>query len=239
MNGMTTADVTSPIGAHHDAVGRAAALYAPPAAFSSGLQITVLGARGVGKSTVARLIAALLARRGISVGLAGAAPSLDLPVAVRQGDSREHGDERAPLCPPPIVVQDTASWHDTFELEPCALDQVVVVTTPDVDAMQFAAQAARLVQHAAAHRVHLVINRAGSDADMKRALENLARADPANGSQYTSIHTLPDEPGRLPSDVIGWSDSLRHGRRSRGNALGNAVSWLVDDLVSGLPVAVG
>jgi hypothetical protein len=235
MNGMTTADVTSPIGAHHDAVGHAAALYAPPAAFSSGLQITVLGARGVGKSTVARLIAALLARRGMSVGLAGAAS----PVAGRPGDGPEHGDERAPLCPPPIVVQDTASWHDTFELEPCAVDQVVVVTTPDVGAMQFAAQAARLVQHAGAHRVHLVINRAGGDADMKRALENLARADPANGSQYTSIHTLPDEPGRLPSDVTGWSDSLRHSRTSRGNALGNAVGWLVDDLVSALPAGVG
>lgn len=197
---------------------------------SSGVQIAVIGARHVGKSTVSQLMVTLLARRGLPVAL------VDPPVQEgdRPGDPiRRLGTALLP-CPGAITVCDTGSWQEALALQVHHFDQVVVVSTPDVGSVQFAVQATRLVRAAGADRVHLVVNQVTGTPDIQRMLEGLARVDPADTSQFASIHTLPKEPGVLSSDVSGWARALRDDARIGEGTLVNAMGWVVDALVPAL-----
>jgi len=231
MNDTRTIDSNRPRPRHHDPCRQ---VRVPGTSWAApGMQITVLGARGVGKSTVSQLVVTLLARRGLPVALVGAMSS---EAGDRSDLQAPSGSDPVVACPATITVHDTRSWQDTLALQVHGVDQVVVVTTPEISAMQFAMQATRLVHHGGADHVHLVINRVAGSTDMQRAIENLAQLDPTHASQYTSIHTLPEEPGSLSSDVDGWSRALRDDRRITGSALANAVSWVADALV---PTLVG
>lgn len=204
-------------------------------ASSPNIRILVLGASGVGTSTVSQVIAALLARRGLTVQ----APQT--PSATRRPGDPEAGpvavDPRR--CASTVQVDEASSWDMATSLLAQGVDRVVVVTSTALVPMQFAFLATRLAQHSGCRAVHLVVNRVRGNDDMERALRNLGAADPFNGSQYRSIHTLPEDSGSLPIDNDGWSDALAQMDPFDHSALVNAVGWLVEDLVPSPVTAIG
>lgn len=225
-----------------------------PASFD--FRIAVLGARGVGKTTVAALLGAMLLRRGLPVTM----PSTTQPPWRRFSDGSGPSAAAGLPCFSAVDIVDLDLWEDAVGLLAGHVDAVVVVSTGDLVSMEYAVVATRLAQHPTPgapdragsslhpigigrHRVgrtaHLVVNRMQTDADIERALRNLDRADPRYGSQYQSIHTLPEEPAALPSDTNGWSDVLAQTEPLRHCALVNAVGWLANDVIPAPAATLG
>lgn len=226
-----------------------------PVSASPGFRIAVLGARGVGKTTVGALLGAMLLRRGLPVTM----PSTQSPWR-RSSDGSGPSVAAGLPCFSAVDIVDVDLWEDAVGLLAGDVDAVVVVATGDLVSMEYAVLATRLAQHPTAgdpdragsrlhpmgigrHRAgrtaHLVVNRMQTDADIERALRNLDRADPRNGSEYRSIHTLPEEPVALPSDTNGWYDVLAQTEPLRHSALVNAVGWLANDLVPAPAATLG
>jgi hypothetical protein len=223
---------------------------------SPGFRIAVLGARGVGKTTVAALLGALLLRRGLPVTIPSTAHSPGRRSPDKSGPSVTAGLP----CFSAVDIVDVDLWEDAVGLLAGDVDTVVVVATGDLVSMEYAVLATRLAQYPTAgvadltgsslhpmgigrHRVgrtaHLVVNRMQTDADIERALRNLDRADPSNGSEYRSIHTLPEEPAALPSDTNGWYEVLAQTEPLRHSALVNAIGWLANDLLPAPAATLG
>jgi CO dehydrogenase maturation factor len=134
------------------------------------------------------------------------------------------------LHPEDVVLMDTHAGVEHFGRSLArGFDAAVVVVDPTFNAVQVGRESAVLADGLGIGTVHLVVNRARSQADVDRAL---AHMDRLGGFPFASVTVLP-------FDELALECEPAVDRLLEGSALAGAVAALSGELLAGVPGRVG
>jgi CO dehydrogenase maturation factor len=134
------------------------------------------------------------------------------------------------LHPEDVVLMDTHAGVEHFGRSLArGFDAAVVVVDPTFNAVQVGRESAVLADGLGIGTVHLVVNRARSQADVDRAL---AHMDRLGGFPFASGTVLP-------FDELALECEPAVDRLLEGSALAGAVAALSEELLAGVPGRVG
>jgi len=134
------------------------------------------------------------------------------------------------LHPEDVVLMDTHAGVEHFGRSLArGFDAAVVVIDPTFNAVQVGRESAVLADELGIGTVHLVVNRARSQADVDRALDHMERV---GGFPFASMSVLP-------FDELALECEPAVDRLLEGSALARAIAGLSEELLSGVPGPVG